>query len=250
MGRQRAKRRIKTCIKYNKKFLDLSDMKLTEIPDNLPDCIETLICRYNNLSKLPDTLPRFLKHLDCSNTTLKEIPSTLPDSIRRLICSNNQLTKLPDKLPSELRNLICHRNNIIKLPDKLPDFLEELYCIDNMLTALPDNFPLTIRKVQCQFNNIRYLPASLNPPGIYTIYHSNRWLHISPEYVSQRTYVRVTPDYTKCANIIIKKWKECRRIKRLKFCKKLEEHATEFLLRPGNYFYALVKEQNKDLFIT
>jgi len=44
-------------------------------------------------------------------------------------------------------------------------------------------------------------------------------------------------------------WKAKRKAKRMKFCKILQQHIDEFLYKPGNYGYLLLKQDNKGIFI-
>ena len=90
------------------KSLLLSGLDLIELPE-IPDTIEYLFCRNNNLTELPE-LPKGLTNLYCHNNKLTELP-ILPNKLEFLECGNNNLTELPD-LPESLRYLGCYNNNL------------------------------------------------------------------------------------------------------------------------------------------
>ena len=180
-----------------------------------------------DIVKLPDNLPTSLLILWCNNNRLTSLSDNLPASIKILYCSNNQLTSLPDILPASLHALYCSYNKLTSLPDILPASLKTLFCDNNQLTSLPDNLPVSLQNLY---------------------YSSNPYLHITKTQAI-RFNRKETPNYVKYANIIKNRRKAMKRYKRLKFCKKLEEHATEFLLRPGNYYYILLERNNSHLFM-
>ena len=165
--------------------------------------------------------------LDLSGLKLVKLPDNLPASLQKLSCSNNQLTSLPDNLPASLRHLHCSSNQLTSLPNNLPASLQTLFCNNNQLTSFPDN-----------------LPASLQ----ILYYYNNPYLHITKVH-ALRFDLKETPNYVKYVNIIKNKRKAMKRYNRLKFCNNLEEHATEFLLRPGNYYYTMLEQNNSHLFM-
>ena len=219
--------RIQKCIQNNKTMLDLSGLRLVKLPDNLPASLQTLYCSSNQLTLLPDNLPASLQTFGCSDNQLTSLPDNLPASLHTLYCSDNQLTLLPDNLPASLHALYCDNNQLTKLPDNLPTSLQTLYCSSNQLTLLPDNLPASLQYLYC---------------------HNNPYLHITKSQAILFN-LKETPNYAKYANLIKNKRKAMKLYNRLKFCKKLKEHAMEFLLRPGNYYYTLLKQQNSHLFI-
>jgi Leucine-rich repeat (LRR) protein len=111
--------------------LVLSRLKLTRLPDSLPNSLQTLYCDDNQLTRLPDFLPNSLQTLDCYNNQLTRSPDTLPNSLQYLSCYNNQLTRLPDTLPNSLQTLDCYNNQLTRLPDTLPNSLQYLSCHNN-----------------------------------------------------------------------------------------------------------------------
>ena len=135
--------------------------ELTSLPDILPKSLVKLICSNNNLTSLPDILPKSLVKLICSNNNLTSLPDTLPSSLMELDCSYNQLTSLPDTLPNSLLILRCYNNKLTSLPDTLPSSLAVLYCNNNELTLLSDTLPSHLQILCCEHNNLTSLPNSI-----------------------------------------------------------------------------------------
>ena len=69
------------------KSFDCSACDLVELPKNLPNSLETLICSFNRLTRLPnlDNLIQ-LQFLWCNNNILSELPSL--SNLTKLIVSN------------------------------------------------------------------------------------------------------------------------------------------------------------------
>lgn len=150
--------------------LDLSE-GLTEFPReifSLADSLEVLNLSGNQLSSLPDDLPRLhrLRILFCSDNRFSEVPSVLgdcpelemvgfkanrihslpaaalPPKLRWLILTDNQLQRLPDEIGAchRLQKLMLAGNRLPALPQSLADCarLELLRISANQLPALPD----------------------------------------------------------------------------------------------------------------
>ena len=137
--------------------------ELTSLPDILPKSLVKLICSNNNLTSLPDTLPNSLMDLDCSYNQLTSLPDTLPNYLLTLRCNNNKLTSLPDTLPSSLAVLYCNNNELTLLPDTLPSYLQILYCKENKLTSLPNSIIrcIMLHSIDYDNNEIEYIPPHL-----------------------------------------------------------------------------------------
>ena len=122
---EEAQQRIQECDGIK---LDLSNLKLTELPKTLPRSLQRLLCNGNKLTELPDTLPESLQELWCGRNDLTRLPDTLPGSLQVLSCERNWLTELPDNLPGSLQSLDCRDNDLTILPDNLPDNLPGSFC--------------------------------------------------------------------------------------------------------------------------
>ncbi|WP_460503575.1 leucine-rich repeat domain-containing protein, partial [Hymenobacter agri] len=132
------------------KRLDLS-AGLTEFPREifaLADTLEVLNLTGNNLSALPDDLPRLhrLQVLFCSENQFTEVPAVLgraalPSALRWLILTDNQLEELPAEIGNcpQLQKLMLAGNQLTALPETLAHCtnLELLRIAANRLTALP-----------------------------------------------------------------------------------------------------------------
>lgn len=238
--------RIRDCIRYNEPILNLSHLELDELPE-IPSCVENLYCDYNNLTELPDNLPSSLKILWCNHNKLSRIPNKLPDSLEILWCHDNKITALPDRLPSSLKSLRCDSNKLVNLPNNLPSSLKYLYCYDNQITKLPDNLPESLQILHCYSNWLTELPDSL--PAIPESFdYTNRYLYVTKEQ-ALRFGTQPTLNYPRHIKKIQNRWREKKRYRRLVFCRQIEDHASELLLRPGNYFHTLLLKKNKNLFI-
>lgn len=127
--------RIMQCLFTNKTKLDLSSLKLTTLPDELPP---------------------LLTHLDISQNLLTSLANLLPAGLQKLYADHNNISKLPTNLPAGLLVIDLSYNLITSLPawpaTSLTSF-ELLLLNNNMLTSIPlnllqafnDNLELHIR---------------------------------------------------------------------------------------------------------
>jgi Leucine-rich repeat (LRR) protein len=235
---------------------------------NIQDCIDNGKDSVNisnlRLSKFPDILfsdsAQHISSIDCSSNSITELPDNLCDlsTLRYFNCSGNLLTKLPDKLPANLHMFNCSNNKITKLPDKLPHWLNMLAFSNNLVSKLPDDLPPSIEFIYFENNQVTKLPDPFPAWWKISYFKNNPYLHITKE-VAQRfrwivvdhipTGIKETPDYTKYAIVLQTGWRVRKRRLHLRHLKSLRDHATEFLLRPGNYLYTILKNSNKHLFM-
>jgi Leucine-rich repeat (LRR) protein len=136
------KNNVLSNLKYYTKLksFDCSKCDLVELPENLPNSLETLICSFNRLTRLPnlDNLTQ-LQFLWCNNNILSHLPSLSNlTKLELLNCSVNNLIKLPEKLPNSIQFLYCWINKLEELPEILPKSLFHLHCYHNKLKLLPD----------------------------------------------------------------------------------------------------------------
>jgi len=73
--------------------LYLSNNKITENPDNLPQSLRWLDLENNHITEIPDNLPQGLRWLDLRINNITEIPDTLPQGLQTLYLSNNKITE-------------------------------------------------------------------------------------------------------------------------------------------------------------
>ena len=126
--------------------LDLSE-GLTEFPREiftLAESLEVLNLSGNQLSNLPDDLPRLhrLRVLFCSDNCFSEIPAILGDcpELEMVGFKANRIRNLPAAaLPPKLRWLILTDNQLESLPDEIGNChrLQKLMLAGNRLSFLP-----------------------------------------------------------------------------------------------------------------
>lgn len=126
--------------------LDLS-AELTEFPRqifDLADTLEILNLSGNQLSSLPDNLPRLnkLKVIFCSDNRFTELPAVLGQcaQLEMIGFRANQIAHVPAAaFPKQLRWLILTDNQISQLPEQLGQAtrLQKLMLAGNQLRELP-----------------------------------------------------------------------------------------------------------------
>src|SRR5690606_26874795 len=126
--------------------LDLSE-GLTEFPPEifaLADSLEVLNLSGNQLSSLPEDLPRLhkLRILFCSDNAFNEVPSILGDcpALEMVGFKANRIHSLPaSALPRKLRWLILTDNRLEQLPAEIGqcERLQKLMLAGNRLRSLP-----------------------------------------------------------------------------------------------------------------
>jgi internalin A len=143
-----AQRRIEEALKSGATRLDLTDLKLSTLPDAIGQLsqVQMLYLSGNQLSTLPDAIGQLseLQTLDLSDNQL----STLPDAIGQLSqvqtldLSGNQLSTLPDAIGqlSQLQTLDLHSNPLSTLPETVQSLesLEKLFLHGNPDLGLPN----------------------------------------------------------------------------------------------------------------
>jgi Leucine-rich repeat (LRR) protein len=170
---QAAEREIAEAIQTGSTFLDLSRMKLTELPQALQQLssLTSLDISENNLSELPEWLGQFsqLKYLYPHENQLTTLPSSLGDlrNLEVLYAYKNSLTMLPDSLGQlkALRRLSFFSNRLTSLPSFIKTFdkLQDLSISYNELRVLPDWIGnLTqLEELHLMGNPLATLPQSL-----------------------------------------------------------------------------------------
>lgn len=155
-----AAERLKACLTYRHARLDLSNLRLTVLPELLPDFLQELDVSDNLLRYLPEKLPASLERLSVDNNRLVCLPKRLPCCLDRLSVSGNRLTHLPARLPLLLRFLDANYNQLSTLPDNLPVFLKGLYVSHNQLRSLP-LLPGHLKYLDVSHNQLVSLPVHL-----------------------------------------------------------------------------------------
>lgn len=212
-----AEKKIEEVRRSGKKELDLSKMKLTELPESLGQLthLRSLNLYHNQLIALPEfgQLKR-LWSLDLSRNKLTVLPEWLEqlEQLRSLKLSDNRLTALPDVFGrlTQLRDLDLYYNNLTELPESLGQLthlqmldlggnkmtllpkclgqltqLHDLGLKDNRLNILPEWLGQLkhLRSLDLSNNRLKTLPASLGQLGkLYALYLADNPL--SPELLA------------------------------------------------------------------
>ena len=152
--------------------LDLSE-QLTDFPReifDLADSLEVLNLSGNQLSSLPDDLPRLsrLRILFCSDNAFTDVPAVIGRCERLEMVgfkANRIRTIAPGALPPLLRWLILTDNRLEALPGEIGQCtrLQKLMLAGNQLRELPDTLANCSRLelLRIAANQLPYLPAWL-----------------------------------------------------------------------------------------
>lgn len=191
--RQTVKARIEQYLQSpesRKWALDLSGLGLTTVPPLPPD-LEKLDLGDNQLSRLPDHLPKALRSLGVARNQLDALPANLPAQLQKLYANENQLNVLPKHLPERLQKFHVGSNYLSALPARLPESLRELDASYNRLSTLPDRLPRHLQKLYVSLNRMSTLPGRL-PEGLQVLDLSDNALSALPDHLPkelQKLYV-------------------------------------------------------------
>ncbi|CNK80137.1 NEL-type E3 ubiquitin ligase domain-containing protein [Yersinia aleksiciae] len=163
--RQTTVERLHECLENNAFKLNLSGLKLSSLPEYLPEHIKILDVSNNALTKLPE-LPESLKHMRVHSNQLTLLPE-LPKTLININVSSNQLTRLPE-LPKKLIDLNVSTNQLTRVPE-LPKKLIDLNVNANQLTRLPE-LPKTLKYMKVHSNQLTQLPEL---PALLTYLSAN-----------------------------------------------------------------------------
>lgn len=156
------------------KFLRISHEKITEVPTNLPNSVETLLISncplsYENLGNV--IWPKFLKQLKLINSLPMIIPDTMyqniPETLRLLWIthsplSNGRMPKLP--LTSSLNTLYiqkCNISTIGKEDLERTNNMKTLNLNGNRFAYGPKYIPSTLEYLFLRSNRIREIEKDL-----------------------------------------------------------------------------------------
>ena len=128
-------------------ILNLSGNNLSSLPDNLPRLhkLRVIFCSENNFAQLPEVLGS-CQHLEMvgfkANKIVHVTAAALPEKLRWLILTDNKITELPAALGScfRLQKLMLAGNCLQFLPKQLAacQNLELLRISANQFTQIPD----------------------------------------------------------------------------------------------------------------
>jgi|CXWL01.1.fsa_nt_gi GTPase SAR1 family protein len=168
-----AEKKIAEALQSRATELDLSGMKLTELPDSLGQLTQLteLNLSSNKLTALPESLGQLtqLTKLDLSNNQLTSLPDSLGQltHLRELSLFQNQLTTLPDTFEKliYLTTLDLFKNQLTALPKAVQNLrnLKRLNLASNRLSEIP-MWVGELRNLEYLVftdNELRSLPESL-----------------------------------------------------------------------------------------
>ena len=138
--------------------LNLSSNAFTELPANLPPRVQVMNLDFNRITHLSGSLPPELAQLSANNNLLQQIPESLPRSISLLKLNHNEIEYLPASLPTRLAVLQVRNNRLRELPQNLPRRLKSLTADDNHIECLPETLPDSLQTLRVKRNAIRALP--------------------------------------------------------------------------------------------
>lgn len=146
---------------------------LTEFPReifSLADSLEILDLSGNQLSSLPDDLPKLskLKVIFCSQNYFTELPQVLGrcEALSMVGFKSNQIVDVPAaSLPAKLRWLILTDNRVQQLPNNIGACVElqKLMLAGNQLASLPDSLANchNLELIRLATNQLEHLPSWL-----------------------------------------------------------------------------------------
>jgi len=203
-GDGKAQQRIERARQEGARILDLSDMKLRELPKSIAFLtkLQGLNLNNNQLTELPEAIASLsqLRQLYLYNNKLTELPEAIASltQLQRLYLYNNQLTELPEAIASltELQQLYLSNNQLTELPEAIRSLsqLRVLYLSHNKLTELPEAIAsLTqLQELNLSNNQLREVPeviASLT--RLQLLYLSHNQVRELPEALASLTRLRV-----------------------------------------------------------
>ena len=96
--------------------LDISDNRLSELPQNLPPNLLRIAASGNRLEYFPGNLPSTVTDVDFRSNRLRSMPTMLHEGLVGLDVSENALQTMPESLPASLRHARFNDNPIAEIP--------------------------------------------------------------------------------------------------------------------------------------
>ena len=221
-----AAKKIEAALRSGARSLDLSGLKLTELPESLGQLtqLQHLYLADNQLTTVPESLGQLtqLQLLNLSSNALTTVPewlgqltqlqilnlssnalTTVPESLGQLTqlqfldLSSNALTTVPESLGqlTQLQLLFLFNNQLTTAPEWLGQLtqLQHLYLADNLLTTAPESLG---QLTQLQFldlssNQLTTVPESLGQlTQLQVLDLSDNALTTVPEWLGQLTQLQ------------------------------------------------------------
>ena len=126
--------------------------------------LQTLNCRWNNLTNLDVSSLTALEELNCSVNNIANLDVSGCTTLKKLDCSTNELLVSLDMSGfATLRTLTCSNCRLTSLDVTGCTKLEDLYCMDNSLTSLDISSCISLKHLQCDRNSLASLDVSFCP---------------------------------------------------------------------------------------
>ncbi|MEH1954768.1 COR domain-containing protein [Nostoc sp.] len=197
---QEAEQRIEKARQEGAIKLDLSNIKLTELPEAIASLtgLQQLYLSYNQLTELPEAIASLtgLQLLNLRNNQLTELPEAIASltGLQLLYLDNNQLTELPEAIASltQLQKLYLDNNQLTELPEAIASLtgLQQLSLRNNQLTELPEAIAsLTgLQLLYLRNNQLTELPEAIaSLTGLQLLNLRNNQLTELPEAIASLT---------------------------------------------------------------
>ena len=203
-GREEALRRIEKCKKTGSGELDLSGLKLKEVPSEVAELsgLETLRLNNNQITAIPEVLGRLtnLQWLDLDNNQIAAIPEVLGrlTNLQRLYLHNNQITAIPEVLGrlTNLQRLYLHNNQITAIPEALGRLtnLQRLDLDNNQITTIPEVLGrlTNLQTLYLADNQITAIPEVLGQlTNLHTLSLAHNQITVIPEVLGRLTNLQM-----------------------------------------------------------
>ena len=198
-----AQQRIKQARRDRARTLDLSERKLTEVPQGLASLtqLQELYLSNNQLTEVPEEIASLtqLQKLYLDNNKLRELPEEIASltQLQQLYLHKNQLRELPKAIAflTQLQQLYLYKNQLRELPEAIASLkqLRELYLYNNQLTELPEAIA-SLKQLQLLdlYNNeLRELPEAIaSLSSLRELYLYNNQLRELPESIASLTQLQ------------------------------------------------------------
>ena len=181
--------------------LDLSEMKLSNIPKDLFLCkhIKVLYLHKNNLTEIPNEISKLteLKVLTLSNNQISKLPNEIASlpNLEEIDISENIFTCFPEILSKNLNLKIIKmaKNKIETLCnfENKSNIIEEIYCSDNLIKNFDDFI---------QFSNLKILHCNQNKISIISSSIS-KLCNIESIFLNENQIEEISEEIGKCTKI-------------------------------------------------
>ena len=146
---RKAEQRIEKARQEGARYLDLSIIGLTEVPESIASLthLQVLYLDNNQLTEVPESITSLtqLQELYLSNNQLMLLPESIASltQLQQLDLRNNQLSLLPESIASltQLQQLYLSNNQLSLLPESIASLtqLQVLNLNNNQLKELPES---------------------------------------------------------------------------------------------------------------